>query len=618
MNLRTKFSLGLGFLFLLIVLLTGLGIFYLNYVGIASKNLLKDNYRTIGYMSEVLEALENIQLFQEAQFNQTRADLKEAILSSPQFEANLKIIQQNLQLQKSNITEIGEAELTRSLSDNFSDYLQAIKKVKTEGNFSPNFYLTSLAPTHAVMIGKIHDILNLNMAAIVRKDQDLQATIAQVITSLLFIGLVCIIISLIFIYGFPKYITYPLKKLTRSISQISQHNYQERLDFQSNDEFGQLASSFNRMAEQLYEYENSQLAKILFEKKRTEAVINKMNDAIVGLDENKIILFANPLAISLLGIAEEKLIGKYAPDVAATNDLMRSLIQELMTGFAEWEKTEYQALKIFADEKESYFSKEIIDINIHPTGEERNILIGHVIILKNITSFKELDVAKTNFMATISHELKTPISAIKMSLKLLDDTRVGELNSEQSHLLHNIQEDSDRLLKITGELLNLAQVETGNIQLRLQNTPPDTIINYALGAVKHFTEQKNITIEVLSEANLPNVQADPEKTAWVLINFLSNALRYSPENGKVILQIKKENKHLNFSVQDFGVGVPEQYQSKIFERYFQIPESGKANTGTGLGLAISKDFIEAQNGKIGVNSTQGEGSVFYFNLPSAS
>lgn len=615
MNLRTKFSLGLIFLFILIVLLGGLGIFYLNYVGIASKNLLKDNYRTIGYMNETLEALENIQLFQEAQFNQTRADLQEPIFASPQFEANLKIIAENLRLQQANITEVGEAELTKSITDNFADYQRLIQKAQTDKSFNANFYLTTLAPTHSIMIAKIHDILNINMNAIGRKNNELQATIAQVITSLIFIGLVCMVVSLIFIYGFPKYITLPIQKLTQSIAQIANHNYQERLDFKSYDEFGQLANSFNKMAEQLYEYENSQLAKILFEKRRTEAIINQMNDAIVGLDENKYVLFANPLAISLLGISEQKLIGKYAPDIATANDLMRSLIQELMTGFEEWEKPEYQPLKIFADDKESYFSKEIIDINIRPTHAERQILIGHVIILKNITSFKELDVAKTNFIATISHELKTPLSAIKMSLKLLDDQRIGELNAEQSHLLNNIREDSNRLLKITSELLNLAQAETGNIQLRLQTTPPEGIINYAIGAIEHLAEQKNIQIELLNEPNLPSIQADPEKTAWVLINFLANALRYSAEKSKIILQIKQENKYLNFSVQDFGIGIPEQYQAKIFERYFQIPESGKANTGTGLGLAISKEFIEAQNGKIGVESQENAGSTFYFRLP---
>ncbi len=163
------------------------------------------------------------------------------------------------------------------------------------------------------------------------------------------------------------------------------------------------------------------------------------------------------------------LIGKYAPDVALKNDLLRNLIAD---------KGNSAALKIFADDKESYFSKEILNI----TAEDK--AIGSVILLRNITQFKELDLAKTNFIATISHELKTPIASIKMSLKLLEDERIGNLNVEQKKLVSHIKDDSQRLLSITGELLDLAQVETGKITLEKQLAEPRAIIDYANNALK--------------------------------------------------------------------------------------------------------------------------------------
>jgi signal transduction histidine kinase len=228
-----------------------------------------------------------------------------------------------------------------------------------------------------------------------------------------------------------------------------------------------------------------------------------------------------------------------------------------------------------------------------------------------MTLFKELDFAKTNFIATVSHELKTPIASIKMSLQLLEkDTSPNE---DQIQLIESIREDSQRLLKITGELLELSQLETGNIQLNIEKSNPKHIVDYALEAVKIQAEQKQIELIFDIEKDLPKVKADSEKTSWVLINFLTNAIRYSPENSKINIKVSQENNYVVFKVIDYGKGIDARYLNKIFDKYFQIPGSHKS--GTGLGLAISKEFIEAQNGIIGLESQLGLGSSFYFKLP---
>ena len=265
-------------------------------------------------------------------------------------------------------------------------------------------------------------------------------------------------------------------------------------------------------------------------------------------------------------------------------------------------------MTIFADGKESYFEKETVKITIKPTGEDKTIYIGDVIILRNITIFKELDFAKTNFIATVSHELKTPIASIKMSLQLLEKQETGATNEDQKQLIESIKDDSRRLLKITGELLDLSQLETGNIQLNIEKSNPIEIVNYAIEAVKTQSEQKQIDIIFDCNKNLPFVKADAEKTAWVLINFLTNSIRYSPENSIIKIHLETQNNQLVFKVIDKGQGIDSRYQTKIFDKYFQIPGSNKS--GTGLGLAISKEFIEAQNGTISVESELGLGSTF--------
>jgi PAS domain S-box-containing protein len=364
------------------------------------------------------------------------------------------------------------------------------------------------------------------------------------------------------------------------------------------------------MAQKLEEFNKSNLSKIMFEKKRIETLINNMHDPVIGLDEKKMVLFVNEEALKILGMKTEDLTGKLAQDIAIKNDLMRSLVQELL--LSKDGKQDKKPLKIYADNKESYFDKEIINITIKPTGEKEPKHIGHFIVLRNITPFKELDFAKTNFIATISHELKTPISTTKASLQLLENKKTGELNDEQKQLLESIKEDSNRLLKITSELLNLSQVETGNIQLSIQQSEPSNILQYAIDAVKPQSDQKEVKLEVITDENLPLVKADAEKTAWVLINLLTNAIRYSYEKNKIQIVVKKENDNVLISVKDFGKGIESKYKDKIFTRYFQIPGSSK--TGTGLGLSISKEFIEAQGGQITVDSEFGAGSTFTVKL----
>jgi signal transduction histidine kinase len=197
----------------------------------------------------------------------------------------------------------------------------------------------------------------------------------------------------------------------------------------------------------------------------------------------------------------------------------------------------------------------------------------------------------------------------------LDKEQTGILNEEQKHLVESIKDDSERLLKITGELLELSQVETGNIQLNIEKSNPYEIVQYATEAVKMQAEQKQIELVVEADENLPSIKADSEKTAWVLINFLTNAIRYSSEQSVITVKLKSDNHQILFTVIDTGKGIDNRYRTKVFDKYFQIPGSQK--TGTGLGLAISKEFIEAQGGTIGVESELGLGSTFYFKLLTA-
>lgn len=567
MKIKTKLTLGVGLLFLLIILLSLLGTRYISALKSDTENILVANYNTLEYSRNMLAALDE------------------------GTDKSVQTFERNLKNQKKNITEIGEKEATAELSEHF----EAFKQNKSDRSISGEIRKS------------IFQLMDLNMQAIQRKSEVAKATADKALFWIAITGTTCFLIAFILVINLPSSIANPIKELTESIKQIASKNYSERVHFESHSEFGQLAKSFNTMAEKLEEFNNSNLAKLMKEKKRIETLINNMHDPVIGLDENLNVIFANEEAIKIIGMNEPEIIGHHTKDLALKNDLVRTLIQDLIIA-ESGDGIKSKPMKIYADNKEGYFEKETLHISIVPTGEETKQLIGHVIILRNITKYKELDFAKTNFIATVSHEFKTPLSSIKMSLQLLENEEIGKLNHEQKDLIESIEDDANRLLKITGELLNMTQVESGNIQLSILPADPKEILSYAINTTQTQADQKQIKFEIDCPENILKVQADIEKTAWVLTNLISNAIRYSYDNSTIYLTIKEQNKKVQISVRDTGQGIAPQYKDKVFDRYFRVP--GTKKEGTGLGLAISKEFIEAQNGQIKVDSEFGAGSTF--------
>lgn len=565
MNIKNKLRAGIGFLFLMALISSGLADYYLTRLSNDSKAILKDNYRSLVYVKAIEQAL----------------DYPKTVNPT----VKLQTIESNISKEEQNITEPGEEQLADSLRSTFEVYKLSINNPQATTQLSSKIR------------GILYNIMQLNMNGIEHRNSKATTTANGAIILVSLVGSLCFLIAFSFMINFPGYIANPVKELISGIKEIANKNYNKRLMFPPKDEFGDLAIAFNQMAGKLNEYESSNVASILFEKRRIETIINSMGDAIIGIDDKQFIIFANTVACTLIGIPEDKLTGQYAPNVALENDLLRNML------FVNQPR-----MKFFADNRNSVFTKDILDV----INDDK--LIGKVIILKNITDFQQLNDDKTAFIATISHELKTPLASIRMSVKLLEDARVGEVNNEQKQLIQNIDADTHRLLQITAELLDAAQVETGKINLHFGSTHPKNIVDYAVKAIRSLAEQKGISIKVNCPDTLPNVMADLDKTTWVLINLLSNAIKYSPEKATINLDVKKKQHLIEFSVKDQGRGIDEKYLARIFERYFRIPGAVTDKTGTGLGLAIAKDFIEAQGGTIGVESEIGEGSRFHFNL----
>lgn len=573
MKIKTKLNAGVGLLFFMIIVLSTLGGWFIYQLKKDTQNILAANYNTLQYSRNMLLSLEEIG--------------KEPFALSE--------FQKNLDLQRQNITESGEKEATQNIHEHFSE-LQ-----NDQGNYS----------LHSAIRKDIAELMQLNMNAIQIKSGIANTTAQNAIAVISIAGTLCFLIAFILMVNLPANISNPIRELTSSIHQIANQNYRQRVQFESNSEFGELAKSFNTMAEKLQEYSESRIDKILKGKKRIETLIDNMHDAVIGIDENRKVLFVNDEALKISGLKKENFVGKLIQDVAVSNDLVRDLIKEIINPDAE--KNPAELLKIFVEGKENYFEKEILDIKVIPTGEKESSFIGQVIMLRNITPFKELDLAKTRFIGTVSHEFKTPISSIQMGLQLLENEKIGSLNEEQQKLIRGIDDDTVRLLKITGELLNIAQLETGVSQLNIRPFKINGMIEEVIKTNKSAADKRQIFIHTDVDSTLDVMNADQEKTLWVLNNIVSNAIRYSYEQSKVIIKVERLNsEHIKFSVTDRGLGIEEQYLKHIFTRYFRVP--GTKTEGTGLGLSISKEFIEAQGGSISVESEIGNGSIFSFIL----
>lgn len=559
LNVKKKIWLGTLFLFLLLLVTGGVGIYYMAKLKVEGKNVLKDNYESLSYCHTMQQQLNGV----------TVNDVQ----SIKKFEDALK-------QQQANITEPGEGEATNNLRSNLT-------KLKTGDTSQQN--LQSIEK-------QLQSILSVNMRAIQNKSNKTEKTAENTLTIIITLSALVVLIAFTFIVNFPSVVTDPMYRLTEAIKEIANKNYKHRIHTKNKDEFGQLANAFNDMAERLEYFERSNLNKLIFEKSRAEAVINSLKDASIGVDKNNCVLFANYQALQLLGLRSEDVVGKTVDELKTKNDLFAFVIDNQST----------TPFKIVVENRENYFVKEVIEVQ---QGDANN----RVIVLINITSFKELDVAKTNFISTISHELKTPLASSDFSLKLLQDERVSKLTSEQKELIINLKDDNQRMLKILSELLNMSQVEAGRIQLNVQKVNPINIIENAIQAVSGNAKEKELMIINTSDKDLPLIGADADKTTWVLNNFLTNAIKYSYTNNSIEVNAVKQNGKVVFSVKDYGPGISEEYLPRLFDRYFQVP--GSKEKGTGLGLAISKEFVEAQQGKIWVESEIGKGSTFFFQIP---
>ncbi|HCQ17328.1 MAG TPA: hypothetical protein DIU20_13755 [Cryomorphaceae bacterium] len=603
MKVKTKITLGLVFLFSVIVVLGIITIHYLNLLTNQNQNLLRENYQSLEYTHELLNSLNDIRNSFEPDDN-SRVTLNKVDFK---LQSSIARFEESLEKQRGVSKEEGEIQLVNEVQNEFEALKEYLEVTRTK-----DYYFEKLLPVLEDLSLNIDQIYRLNEQTINHRTQMAEATADRVIYTVAGIIVFCILIAFSFMVRFPSYVAEPVDKFSTAIDKMSQGDYSARVDIDTRDEFGKLGLAFNDMASRMDEFERLNLSKLMTEKKRMETMIQKISEGIIGLDAEFNVLFINPFAKKLLGISRQKIKGLSAKDLSLQNPIFQNTIQDLLESSITSDRryTRNKLIKGNLDNKTAYFIRKVIIT--YADSDDDHELNGYMIMLKNITEYKEMDQAKTNFIATVSHELKTPISAIKMSLRLLKDQRLGRLEEEQEEMVESIESETNRLLNITQELLNATEMEGGEIKLNLEPTRPEDIVEEAIDSVITLAEDRNVIIEKEVDSNLPNILVDEDKVTWVLVNFLTNSIKYSPVGSRVDIKVTYDQEFIEFSVKDQGTGIPEEHQKRIFDRYYRIPGSG--GKGTGLGLSISKELINKMGGKIGLESNPGKGARFYFRL----
>lgn len=601
-TIKSKITLGVIFLFSVILILSSSGIYFINKLAQNSKGTITDNYASVDYSTNMLVALD--EMYQNKLGDNKEQDSENLYgISKEKFEINLK-------KEANNITEVGEAEIVHQLHLAFNSFSNSVEgeDYNTKERSYNNFRSKYLRLRQQVL-----NVYTINMKAIHDKTNQVQQSADNVTLYMSIIATLSVLITIFFIFTFPSTIAEPIKELTQKIKSISERNYEQKLDVKANDELGELASSFNIMVERLKLYEAKQIDQLIFEQKRLEAVVQSIDDGILFIDENRRIVLTNNKVLQLAGLKESELVHHYIPDIASKNDFIKEVNRILILKLSE-DITEIKPLRVTLDGKEYFFNIVVDEIITFAKSENKETFIGSLIVLRNITEYQERDKAKTNLLATVSHELKTPLSSINLSLKLLDDKRLGEMNEDQKELLNSLKQQSNRLSRVINELLDYSQIETGNIRLKFSQVKPDMVLDIGITALMLQISQKKIDLQTKIEEDLPDIQIDLEKFAFVFINILSNAIRYSKDSGDIVISIKKSGDEVEFAIEDHGPGISKEDREKLFQRFTQVGD--KFKHGWGLGLAISKEFVLAQGGRIWAESTLGVGSKFLFTIPA--
>ncbi len=436
-----------------------------------------------------------------------------------------------------------------------------------------------------------------------KKEATRVAEVARISINFVAVAMVVgIVLSLFLSYGLARSLLKPIRALTASAASLGDGNLDYDVPVTSKDELGELARTFNLMAAKLRAYRDATAAKVVRAQRTMEATLTSTPDPLFVVSRDGTPELRNPAAEEVAASAE---FANGFPEW-----LLKPLRMVLSTG-VHYVPTGYDhGVTVHIGRAERHYLPRILSIGDTLTG-----FGGAAMILQDVTKFRLLDDAKTNLVGTVSHELKTPLTSLRMAVYLLLEENFGKLTPAQKDLLETARDDADRLLRILNDILDLSRIESGIASLNLREVAVPDLLDDMAREMKAITEDAHQTIVVRIAEGVSTVRADPDRLRHVFINLLANASKYSPDGSTITLYAQPAvDAMVRFGVRDQGPGIAEESQPYVFEKFYRVP--GQTRKGAGLGLTIAREIVLEHGGVIACSSRVGEGSDFYFLIPA--
>ncbi len=532
-----------------------------------------------------------------------------------QYQVNRHLFQDYWQQEEHNITEPGEQQLADDVGQQFAAYRNAIERLlyanpPMRPKQADNYYFDTLEPAFLRLKDRAQNILDLNQTAILRANARATAEARRASYTSIGVTAGAFILALFLVTWTIRAALTPLRSLARQAEEIGIGHLNQRIELHRTDEIGMLAASFNQMAEKLREARRLEEARLHRAERMSDAALENLYDPVIVTDAATCVVHLNHAAEGLFG-----------PEQRAAGLPITKVVSEARIAEAVQRAVHHERVSAAEDEAGMVTlpfgsTQRIYRLRTTPMRDDDGTLLGAVAVLEDITHLRELDRLKTEFIGVASHELRTPVTSLLLSVQLLQEGAVGELTPEQQEVIAAQRQDLERLDHMMRDLLEITRLEAGVTPPRLEIVAPDELAEAALQSVGTQAEVKGVALAVHVPKDLPCLRADRGQITRILVNLLNNAIRHTPSGGQVTVTAQPETDHLTFHVVDTGVGIPAEYLPHIFERFVQVP--GATRGGAGLGLSIAQSIVRAHGGAIRVESEPGKGSDFAFTLPLTS
>ncbi|HUX20057.1 MAG TPA: ATP-binding protein [Spirochaetia bacterium] len=606
-SLRRKVLAGYG----LLLLLTGATVLWsvvnLQRLGSASNAILRENYRSILAMDQMRTALD---LQDRASLLLLLGRIDEA---QADFAHELAVFYQWYGREKDNITIPGEGQQADRLGVAYAEYQAGFNRLIMVGRDGPApalaYYDKTLSGLRDRVVRDIAGLRTLNQTTMYDASARAEQIGSGAVFSVSLVGLLILVFGATFSIVLSRIVVRPILRLIEATGNIAEGAYELQLESKSSDELGTLSRSFNAMVRNIKLSSDRKIADALAERQQSEAIVRSIEDGVIVVDSDLRAVLVNPAAERLLGFTAATTAPLHFLELINDEELY-GVVKSSFEGAGPPALGEGHDILEVERAGERYYYQ----IGVNPIRGLGGAISGIVLLLRDVTRLKEVERMKSEFVMTASHELKTPLTGIGMSIALLRESLEGSLSENDKKLFDAAREETARLTSLVKDLLDLSRIEAGHIELDFQSVPPSMILEKACETFRAQAQDKRVELTWTADDDQGGVNADVGKTTWAVTNLIANALRHTPEGGAVTCSAMRYGKWFHFSVADNGSGIAPEDQSRIFDKFAQ----GKGeHGGTGLGLAICREIVRASGGTIWVESEIGKGSTFTFTLHSA-